>query len=85
MPPCVGVHKRTWLLSSYLHLQQCPAWIVCETEGKWPSIFQLCMDLPRAMDDSGGWTERDKERQGPPCYQHDLMMMIYIYIHMPLV
>ena len=40
--PCVGFHKSTSLMSSYLFLQQCPAclvrltWIVFVIGGRWP-------------------------------------------------
>ena len=40
--PCVGIHKRTSLMSSSLLLQQCPAclvrltWIVFVIGGRWP-------------------------------------------------
>ena len=39
--PCVGVHQRTSLMSLYLILRQCSAylvwltWMVCEMGGKW--------------------------------------------------
>ena len=44
--PCVGVHKSTSLMSSFLLLQQCPAclvrltWIVFVMGGRWP--YSLC-------------------------------------------
>ena len=55
--PCVGIHKSTSLMSSYLLLQQCPAclvrltWIVFVIGGKWPYSWCLvgccCQDLFR--------------------------------------
>ena len=45
--PCVGVHKSTSLMSSFLLLQQCPAclvrltWIVCVIGGRWP--YSWCL------------------------------------------
>ena len=45
--PCVGVHKRTSLMSSSLLLQQCPAclvrptWIVFVIGGRWP--YSWCL------------------------------------------
>ena len=44
--PYVGVHRSTSLMSSYLHLQQCPAclvrltWIVFVKGGRWPFTYQ---------------------------------------------
>ena len=53
--PCVGVHKSTSLMSSFLLLQQCPAclvrltWIVFVIRGRWPYSWCLvgccCQDL----------------------------------------
>ena len=43
---------------------------LCEDTGCCPE------DLPRAMNDREEWRERG---QGYPCYQRDMMMMIYIY------
>ena len=40
-------------------------------------------DLPGPMDDMDGW--REKESQGTPYCQCDLMMMIYIYIFFHLI
>ena len=43
--PCAGVHKKMFLMSSSLLLQQCPAclvcltWVVCKMGGKWPYSF----------------------------------------------
>ena len=55
--PCVGIHKSTSLMSSYLLLQQCPAclvrltWIVFVIGGRWPYSWCLvgccCQDLFR--------------------------------------
>ena len=55
--PCVGIHKRTSLMSSSLLLQQCPAclvrltWIVFVIGGRWPYSWCLvgccCQDLFR--------------------------------------
>ena len=45
--PCVGVHKSTSLMSSFLLLQQCPAclvrltWIVFVIGGRWP--YSWCL------------------------------------------
>ena len=45
--PCVGVHKSTSLMSSFLFLQQCPAclvrlnWIVFVIGGRWPYSWGL--------------------------------------------
>ena len=45
--PCVGVHKGTSLMSSFLLLQQCSAclvrltWIVFEIGGRWP--YSWCL------------------------------------------
>ena len=45
--PCVGVHKSSSLMSSYLLLQQCPACLVCLTwivfviGGRWP--YSWCL------------------------------------------
>ena len=45
--PCVGVHKSTFLMSSSLLLQQCPAclacltWIVFVIGGRWP--YSWCL------------------------------------------
>ena len=55
--PCVGIHKSTYLMSSSLLLQQCPAclvrltWIVFVIGGRWPYSWCLvgccCQDLFR--------------------------------------
>ena len=57
--PCVGIHKSTSLMSSYLLLQQCPAclvrltWIVFVVEGRRPYSWCLvgccCQDLFRIV------------------------------------
>ena len=45
--PCVGVHKSTSIMSSFLLLQQCPAclvrltWIVFVIGGRWP--YSWCL------------------------------------------
>ena len=50
--PCVGVHKSTSLMSSFLLLQQCPAclarltWIVFVIGGRWPYSWCLVGVLP---------------------------------------
>ena len=45
---------------------------LCEDTGCSPK------DLPEAMNDREGWRER--ESRGYPCWQHDVMMMMMIYI-----
>ena len=53
--PCVGVHKSTSLMSSFLLLQQCPAclvrltWIVFVIGGRWPYSWCLVGVLPPGL------------------------------------
>ena len=47
---------------------------LCEDTGCCPE------DLPEAMNDREKWCED----QGYPCYQHNMIMMIYIYIYIDM-
>ena len=60
--PCEEVHWRTSLMSSSLHLQQCPAcfdcliWTVLEMAGRWPytrcfvgCCFQVLFNMTRSI------------------------------------
>ena len=67
--PCVGVHKSTSLMSSFLLLQQCPAclvrliWIVFVIGGRWP--YSWCLVECRRQD------------------LFKIYIYIYIYIYVP--
>ena len=53
--PCVGIHKSTSLMSSFLLLQQCPAclvrltWIVFVIGGRWPYSWCLAACNPQQV------------------------------------